>query len=135
MSQILYAETRLQLFLTSFLEIISTWQNFACSGINSWTDKIRTSILAPQTCLYILLYEEYLKWKELSTFGYYYYYLRVNWHMRLSGIYLTYVDNTLISNTVLIHFKPTFSISTPLENIRTSGVFRGIEMEHWLKLG
>ena len=55
--------------------------------------------------------------------------------MQVSGIYLTYVDNTLVSNIVLIHFEPTFSISTPFKNIRTSGVFRGIEMEHWLKLG
>ena len=34
-----------------------------------------------------------------------------------------YVDNTLISNTVLIHLKPTFSISAPPENIRIPKVF------------
>ena len=38
--------------------------------------------------------------------------------MQVSEIYLSCADNTLVSNIVLIHFKPTFSTATPLENIK-----------------
>ena len=55
--------------------------------------------------------------------------------MQVSEINLNYVDNTLISN-IEIHFKPKFPF---LHLLKTGyqkffGVFRGIEMEHWLKL-
>ena len=43
--------------------------------------------------------------------------------MQVSEFYLSYVDNTLISNIVSIHFRLTFSISTPLENIKIPEVF------------
>ena len=43
--------------------------------------------------------------------------------MQVCEIYLSYVDNTLTSNTILIRFKPTFSIYTSFENIRIPEVF------------
>ena len=58
--------------------------------------------------------------------------------MQVSEIYVSYVNNTQVSDIVLIHFKPLFWF---LHLMKTSGyqnflgIFSGIEMEHWLKLG
>ena len=82
--------------------------------------------------LYLLLYEDYLKWKYLPTF-HYYSFLRVNWHVQVSKIYVSYVDNTLIRNIVLIHFKLTLWFLHLLKTLRYqkfSGIFRGIELAY-----
>ena len=53
--------------------------------------------------------------------------------MQFSEVYISHVDNTYISNIVLIRFKSAFSFLHLVKISgyqKFSGVFRGIEMEH-----
>ena len=50
----------------------------------------------------------------------------MNLHMQVSEIYVSYVNNTLMNNIVLIHFKPTFLDLLKHDDTKSFLVFSGV---------
>ena len=108
----------LKILCHKFFEIISTWKNLSCSGTNARTDKIKTLNFHPTNVFCIFCHMK-KTWSGKGCQLFAIIIINCKWvnSCRLVNFILVMLISNL-SNIVLIHFKPTFFISTPL---KTSG--------------